>query len=97
MASYVALYDAAGIPQLDKQIQIALVIKANALSKIPTPTVAQKAFIITCLGNPAEYLVTVRNYIFAEYNTALVSALSTATDIQVQTAVNAAVDTILGI
>jgi hypothetical protein len=97
MASYVALYDAAGIPQLDKQIQIALVIKANVLSKTTTPTTTQKTFIVEALSNPTAYLTIIRNYIFAEYNTAAVSALTTATDLQVQTAVNMAVDTILGI
>lgn len=97
MASYINLYDAAGIPILDKQIQIALIIKANTIAKLTTPTAAQKAFAIAALRNPTDYLITVRNYIFAEYNTQSIAILSSATDSQVQTAVNAAVDTLLGV
>lgn len=98
MATYQALYDAIGAaPTLDKQIQVALAIKANVLAKSATPTAAQKAFAIAALKNPAEYLPTIRNYIFADYNTVAISAITAATDAQVQAAVNAAVDTLLGV
>lgn len=98
MATYQALYDAAGTaPTLDKQIMVALTIKANLLAKTSTPTAAQKEFAVAALKNPADYLSTVRNYIFADYNTAAIAAITGATDAAVQTAVNAAVDTLLGV
>jgi len=97
MATYIALFDAIGtVATLDKQILVATTIKANLLAKA-TPNAAQKAFAIAALKDPVSYLPTIRNYIFADYNTAAISAITGATDAQVQTAVNAAVDTLLGI
>lgn len=98
MATYQALYDTIGnAVTLDKQIVVALVIKANVIAKLASPTAAQKAFALQALKDPASYLSTVRNYIFADYNTASISAITGATDSQVQTAVNSAVDTLLGV
>jgi len=97
MALYLDLYNAIGNATLDKQIQIALMIKANSIAKVSTPTVAQKTFAVAALSNPVTYLPAIRNYIFAEYNTQTVATIMSATDLQVQTAVTAAVDTLLGV
>lgn len=99
MATYLELYTASGagvLVTLEKQIVIALAIKANAIAKSTTPTAAQKAWAIEALRTPAAYLQTVLSYILAEYSTATVATISSATDTQVQVAVNAAVDTLLG-
>lgn len=96
MATYTELYDFVSAA-LDKRIIAGIIIKANLIAKLTTPTAAQKAFAVEALGNPANYLATVRNYILADYNTAATSAINAATDAQVQTAVNAAVDTLLGV
>ena len=95
MASYLELYNAP-LEGLDKQIIIALAIKANTIAKLASPTSNQKTFAITALRDPSVYLSTVRYYILADYNTATIAAITGATDAQVQTAVNAAVDTLLG-
>lgn len=98
MATYLQLQALRGTPSLQPlrdQVQIALAIKANALAKA-TPNAAQKAFATTALNNPAAYQETIINYILAEYNGAATSAITSATDAQVQSAVNAAVDTLLG-
>lgn len=97
MAAYIALYDAANTPTLDRQIIVALTIKANATAKAPSPTAAQRTFAIAALENPTSYVTLVRNYIFAEYNMQTISVITNATDAQVQSAVNAAVDTLLGV
>lgn len=96
MALYLDLYNA-NFGNLDKQILVALVVKANVIAKLPSPTASQKAFALAALASPRTYLDTVKNYIIADYNTATVVAIQTATDAQVQTAVNAAVDTLLGV
>mgnify|MGYP003403154145 CR=1 FL=1 len=100
MATYSELYAVSGnstLPTLEKQIMVALMIKANAIAKLASPTAPQKEFARTALGDPSIYRQTVMNYILAEYNTATVATIAAATDTQVQTAVNSAVDTLLGV
>lgn len=97
MANYVDLYSAARTPTLDKQILMALTIKANVLAKLGGATLAQKNFATAALRNPESYLELVRNYIYAEYNASAVEVITNASDTQVQMAVNAAVDTLLSI
>lgn len=100
MATYSELYAVSGnstLPTLEKQIMVALMIKANAIAKLASPTAPQKEFARTALGDPSIYRQTVMNYILAEYNTAAVATIAAATDTQVQTAVNSAVDTLLGV
>ena len=96
MATYIDLYDAVLVP-LEKQIMVALSIKANVIAKSANPTAAQRAFAVAALRDPVTYLHTVKNYILAEYNTASLSVILGATDAQVQAAVNSAVDTLLGV
>lgn len=100
MATYSELYAVSGnstLPTLEKQIMVALMIKANVIAKLASPTAPQKDFARTALGDPSIYRQTVMNYILAEYNTATVATIAAATDTQVQTAVNSAVDTLLGV
>ena len=99
MATYTelhALRGATGADVLQQKIAVAICIKANTLSKA-TPTVPQKDWAKSALANPEAYVATVLNYILADYNTATTAAIIGATDAQVQTAVNAAVDTLLGV
>lgn len=98
MATYVELYDLAGnLIQTDKKIVTAITIKSNLLAKLATPTALQKTFARAALQDPRTYLSTIRNYLLADFNASTVVAISGATDAQVQTAVNAAVDTLLGV
>lgn len=99
MATYLELHairGAAGANSLTQKIAVAICVKANALSKA-TPTASQRAWITSALGSPNSYVDLVLNYILADYNTAAVAAITGASDAAVQTAVNAAVDTLLGV
>lgn len=99
MATYIelhALRGSASLATLRQKINVAIAIKANALSK-GTPNAAQGAWAKSALANPESYQEIVLNYILAEYNTASTSVISAATDEQVQTAVNAAVTSLLEI
>jgi hypothetical protein len=49
------------------------------------------------LATPDQYQELILNYILAEYNTQTTATITGATDAQVQTAVNATVDTLLGV
>lgn len=100
MATYAelhALRGATSINPLREKIAVALVIKANLLAKSATPTAAQKSWALAALGNPGSFVETVLNYILGEYNTVGTVAIVNATDVQIQAAVNAAVDTLLGV
>jgi hypothetical protein len=100
MATYQELQALRGsttITPLREKINVAIIIKANILAKLPTPTSAQVDWSKAALGNPESYQNIVLNYILADYNTTTSTAIQNATDAQVQTAVDAAVDTLLGV
>lgn len=92
-----ALRGSAGIESLKQKIEIAIMVKANTIAKLASPTEAQKTFAKLAFASPAHYLETILNYIIADYNTITTSAISSAVDADVQTAVNSAVDTLLAI
>lgn len=100
MATYIelhALRGAAGADVLQQKIAVAICIKANALAKSATPTAAQVDWAKSALANPDAYVGLVLNYILADYKAVTVSAITGASDASVQTAVDAAVDTLLGV
>lgn len=101
MATYAELHALQGnnssvVPLYDK-IQVALIIRANALAKLANPTAAQKAFASAALANPSSYQQTVLNYILADYQAANVTQILNASDAQVQAAVDSAVNTLLSV
>ena len=100
MATYTDLHALRGSPTLNplrEKIAVAIAIKANLIAKSANPTAAAKAWATAALGNPESFLPTVLNYILADYNTATVVQITDAGDAAVQTAVNATVDTLLGV
>lgn len=97
MATYIELHNLRGsetLATLRQKINVAIAIKANVLAKA-TPNAAQGAWAKSALANPDSFQELVLNYILAEYNTATTAVIAAATDEQVQTAVNAAVSTLL--
>lgn len=92
-----ALRGAATTEPLKQKIAVAIAIKANVIAKLQTPTAAQKAWAVSALTDPARDSGTILNYILAEYNAQATSVITGASDANVQTAVNAAVDTLLGV
>jgi len=99
MATYVELHDLASsgtLSDLRKKLRVAITIKANAIAESATPTAAAKAWALQALGNPQSFEQTVLNYVLADNATATTTAIANATDTMVQTAVDAAVNTLLG-
>lgn len=99
MATYTelhALRGAATTEPLKQKIAVAIAIKANAIAKLPSPTAGQKAWALAALSDPSKDVGTILNYVLADYNTQTTAAITGASDANVQTAVNAAVDTLLG-
>jgi hypothetical protein len=100
MATYTDLHALRGsstITPLRQKISMALAIKANAIAKSANPTEPMKAWSKQALATPDQYQELVLNYILAEYNTQTVAVITGATDVQVQTAVDATVNTLLGV
>lgn len=98
MATYTELHALRGNPSIEplrQKIAVALVIKANAVSKA-APTATQKTWALSALSNVLPDVERVLNYILGEYNTAPANTITGATDAQVQAAVDAAVNTLLG-
>ena len=97
MATYIELHTLRGsesIAALRQKISVAIAIKANALAKA-APNATQKVWAKAALAAPEDFQDIVLNYILAEYSASATSAITGATDAQVQTAVNAAVTTLL--
>ena len=100
MATYTELHNLRGsatVTALRQKISVAIAIKANLLAKLPTPTAPQVAFAKAALANPDSYQEIVLNYILADYNSQTTAAITGASDAAVQTAVNVAIDTLLGV
>ena len=98
MATYLELHGlrgTLGADQLMQKIAVGVCIKANALAKA-TPTTIQKDWAKSALTNPDAYVGIILNYILAEYNTASVTTILGASEAQIQGAVDAAVNTLLG-
>lgn len=99
MATYQELHALRGAVEstaLIQKIAVAICVKANVIAK-GTPTLQQKDWAKNALANPELYVSVVLNYILADYHTAPTNAIISATDVQVQTAVDSTVDTLLGI
>ena len=97
MATYIDLHTLRGseaIAPLRQRINVAIAIKANALAKA-APNATQKSWAKEALAAPDNFQEIILNYILAEYNASATSVITGATDAQVQTAVNAAVTTLL--
>lgn len=100
MATYLELHAlrvSEALLPLRQKIDIALAVRANQLAKSASPTAAQKQFAIQALKDSGAYSPLILSYILAEYNAVAVSAITGATDAQVQAAVDAAVTTLIGV
>lgn len=100
MATYLelnGLRTGTGVDDLVKKIAVAICVKANAIAKEATPPAEKRAWARQALANPADQVWIILNYIVAEYSAVDLTAIIGATDAQVQDAVNAAVDTLLGV
>lgn len=100
MATYTELHALRGsstTAPLRQKITVAIAIKANAIAKSASPSAAAVAWAKQALATPDQFQELVLNYILADYNTQTTAVITGATDAQVQTAVDAAVNTLLGV
>ncbi len=100
MATYIELHALRGsstVSTLQQKISVGIAIKATAIAKSANHTAAAKEFAVAALKSPESYLDPVMNYILADNSGLATSVITGASDATVQTAVNAAVDTLLAV
>ncbi len=99
MATYIELHDltsSSTLVDLRKRLRVAMLIKANAIASSSSPTSNAKEWARSALRDPQQYEDMVLRYVLAANASATTTQIASATDATVQTAVNGAVDTLLG-
>lgn len=95
MASYSELYDVRSNTELLNRIVVAIVIKAQILIDLATPTAKQIGWASSVLANPKGKADELFNYVLAKNNTLTVAQINAASDSAIQNQINAAVDAII--
>lgn len=83
-------------PTLQAQIVGALLIAAQGIVANGSATAPQRVWAARCLQDPTQFRAQALNAVYASNNTATVAVISSATDAQVQTAVNAVLPILTG-
>ena len=98
MATYLELFQIGNdtAPELAQRIKVAIVVKAQIIAADAQSTAAQNEWAISALRNPAGDMQAVLNYLLAANRAATVVQITGADDAAVQTAVDNAVDQLLG-
>lgn len=78
------------------KIMGALLVAAQSIIVNASATVPQKAWARACFSDPSQFREQAFNAMLASNNTATVVQITSATDLQVQTAINAALPALTG-
>ena len=100
MATYAELHGIQGEPGwagLSEQIVVAILVKATRLLDKATPSAAEVKWAQAALREPGSVLDELARYVVISNKDAPLSSILGATDAQVQTAVDSAVDTLVGV
>jgi hypothetical protein len=96
MATYSELIQAAGNSDLIDKVRVACVIAADAIRANGAATAAEKAWARSIFDNPESGQRAVLWSVLAQNKAATLAAIVSATDAQVQTAVDLAVPLLVG-
>lgn len=99
MATYSELFDlrsSSTLTALRKRILVSTLIKAQAIAEEQTPSQTKKEWAKHALSDPQHYETIILHYILSDNSSATVAQIENASDSLVQTAVNSAVDALLG-
>jgi hypothetical protein len=98
MATYTELYALTGDQDaLLHKVIVAIIVKANALSELPSPTLAQKDFARLAYTSPHTVGREVLYAVLAKNRAATVAQILAATDLAIQTNVDAVIDSIFAV
>lgn len=95
MATYTELFELRANSALRNKIAVAIAVKAQALIDLASPTSAQIAWANSAIQNPIGKADTLLNYVLAANKARTVAQIEVATDTEIQTAVNSAVDKLI--
>lgn len=99
MATYSEIVDLLSDPEyqgLKDRTAVAASVKAHAVSQSVTPSTEAKAWAVRALMNPREESEIIIHFVLAANVNATATQILTANDAALQTAVDDAVDTLLG-
>ncbi len=100
MATYdqiIAMRSDPGYTAFVDRVAVAIVVKAKAVSDEPSPTPTKVAWAKEALASPRATSNTIVHFVVAANITASTAAILGATDVLIQTNVDAAVDTLFGV
>ena len=95
MATYAELFDIQTDAVLRNKIQIAVIVKAQALIDLASPTANQVTWAANALNDPTKMMTKIMPYVLAANKSATQSNILSASDSAVQTNVGAAVDKLI--
>lgn len=95
MATYKEIYDLRSNSDLRNKIAVAVLVKAQALLDLTTPTTKQVAWARDAISNPDGVAQPLLNYLLAKYDGLTVVQINGSPDSTIQTAVNSVVDAII--
>lgn len=95
MATYTELFDLGSNTALRNRISIALVIKAQALLAVASPTANEVKWANSAITDPILLADKLMNYVLAANKAATTSQIISATDSAIQTNVDAAIDKLI--
>ena len=95
MATYAELYDLRSDDELKNKIVVAVVVKAQTILELASPTTAQVAWASEAIDGPIQKATSLMNYVLAANKALTVAQIQAAADSAVQANVDAAVDKII--
>lgn len=95
MATYTELADLESNGTLRNKIRTAVLIKAQTLIDLASPTAAQLAWASDAIANVEAQTTKLFRYVLAASSSATAAQIQNATDATIQTNVNAAVDKLI--
>lgn len=97
MATYAEIFDLHSNSALRNRVAVACIVKADAIRQLASPTAQQIAWASALLQDPYPLSLRVFWAVLAANNAATVAQITGATDAQLQTAVNNAVDKLFAV
>lgn len=95
MATYQEIKTLAIDSDLQEKVEVATVVKAHGLISGITPTQAQIDWASSALGNPKQTAEGLLFYVLADNKAATIEQIQGASDSDIQTAVDTAVDAMI--
>jgi len=95
MATYTEIFNLQTDSGLRNKIAVAVMVKAQAVIDSASPTIEQITWAAEALQNPTAKASILLNYVLAANKAATITQILAASDEDIQTKINAAVDVII--